>query len=318
MPEAQLRAVGHQHAGVHRGGHEVLRGVGAGERRRGGDHLRQGVGVSSRRDERRLSHVVGKGVDAAGEGPLQPRRQRDAGELCAGVARRPGPGELDERQRVPVRELDDPPPRGRGQLAAVTVDHRRRVPLAECGNHELGDAAVRQRRVEAVAQGEDGRHRLVADTTGDEGQRHGGGRVEPLHVVGDQHDRHRGGVLGDQLERGVAHEVGLDRGLGHPERRQQRLPLASRERLGPPEDGCEETVQSRERDLCLRLDAGDPQDGQAGVLRPARGGLQQRGLPDPGLPADDQCRPGPRQPRDEPVQPGDLILAADEHGGGHG
>ena len=100
--------------------------------------------------------------------------------------------------------------------------------------------------------------------------------------------------------------------LGERQRAAQRIRLDRRQLRQPVEQGSQELVQARVRELRLGLDAERAHD--LGIAGLRDGVLEQRALADPGVAADDE-RAAPAAPRllEHPIDPSALALTADEH-----
>jgi hypothetical protein len=172
---------------------------------------------------------------------------------------------------------------------------KRAVAAVEHGASRLGvqaaDPELRQpERVEAgivvaVAGREQQRDRLGRQAAGDERQHVGGRVVEPLRVVDDAQQRAAAGGLAEQAQHRERDEEPLRPAERiEPQRAAQRARLQRRDRVGVREHRPQELLQRPERELCLGLDRAAREEPHA--ARAVARGLQQRRLPDAGLPAE--------------------------------
>ena len=230
--------------------------------------------ASSRR--RKLSSIrPGSGIRAV---EPEPARQVRRGQRSR---------QLEDRQRVAARLRDEP-------VADALVEPARDDGREQGARVLLGEPSERQLRqadqlalVRRLAHGEDDRHRLGQQPSRDEAQDLAGSGVEPLGVVDEAQQRALRGDLGQQAERGQGDQEAVGRGAGRQAQRDaQRGLLGLRERAEPTEHRRAELMQSRERQLHLGLDPGDPGDAEARRLPSAM--VQQRRLADARLAADDQ------------------------------
>ena len=128
---------------------------------------------------------------------------------------------------------------------------------------------------------------LGQQASADELQHLGGGDVEPLGVVDQAHHRSPCGGLRQQTQHRQPDQEPIRDAPGRqPERDPQRVLLGFRQRGEVAEHRRAQLVQRRQRQLQLGLHAGELSDPTAGGL--ARAVVQQRGLTDAGLTADDQ------------------------------
>jgi hypothetical protein len=155
--------------------------------------------------------------------------------------------------------------------------------------------------------------RLLLHPPGDEGKGVLARAVEPVGVV-DQHQEPRlGRRLADQLvgREGDVEAVGLEV-VALPEGGFERPPARVRQPLGVVEHGGQQLVQPGEGEFDLRLDPDRGEHPRAALL----GGLprpgQQRRLADPRIAEDDQRATALAQRREGGVEPGDLVVAADQ------
>ena len=158
---------------------------------------------------------------------------------------------------------------------------------------EPSERQLRQARqlalVARLADREHDRHRLRQQPPRDEPEDLRRGGIEPLRVIDEAQQRPLRGDLGQQAERGQRDQEAVRRGAGRrPERDAQGVLLRLRQRAEPVEHRRAQLMQPRERQLHLRLDAGDLRDPEARRLPSAV--VQERGLADARLAADDQDR----------------------------
>ena len=132
-------------------------------------------------------------------------------------------------------------------------------------------------------------HRLRQQPPGDEPEHLARGVVQPLSVIDQADQRPRGGVLGQQAQSGQTHHEPVGgRPRRQPEGHPQRVLLRLRQRGQAVQHRHAELMQRRERQLHLRLDAGEL--NQAAPCGLARAVADQRSLADPRLTPDDQHR----------------------------
>ena len=147
-------------------------------------------------------------------------------------------------------------------------------------------ARVDPRRL-AGAHGEQHRDGVGEQPPRRERQRRGRRPVEPLDVVGEHEHRPLLGQRRQQAQRGGADQLRLrPRARHEPQRALERDPLRRRQPLALVEHRPQQLVQAAERDLDLRLHPAHPQHRGGPGAR--RGVLEQRGLADPRLAAQDQ------------------------------
>ena len=198
-----------------------------------------------------------------------------------------GPRQLEDGERVAARLGHEPPedavvqPAGddRGeQRAGVIVGHGP-AELRQPG--ELAD-------VGRVADGEHERHRFRQQPARDEAQHLRRGRIEPLRVVHEAQQRALRPRPASRLSVARRDQETVGSGAGcQAERHAERGLLRLRERAEPVEHRRAQLVQPRERQLHLRLDAGDPRDAEARRLS---------GRSDAAVPS---CRHPPRPARQD-------------------
>ncbi len=157
-------------------------------------------------------------------------------------------------------------------------------------------------RLPRFADAEHDRHRLGEQPASHEAEDLLRRAVEPLKIV---HETQHGLLLGvrrQERQRGEAHQEAVGRSAGcEAERDIERVALRLRERVRAIEQRPAELLQTRERQLALRLDAGDVDDPERSRL--ARGVPHQRRLAHARLAADDQhAAPPLTRARNEPVE----------------
>ena len=239
--------------------------------------------------------------------------RRDAGQLLTGQRG----GELDERERVPgglghqpVRDLVGHGVPGRlGEQRAGRCAGQRR-------QRHAGDVVGCERAALAVAGGEHDGDPVGAQPPRGDQDRVRGGLVEPLRVVDDaQHGRVLGG-LGQHRQGRQRHQERLHRDVVLlAERGPQRAGLRSREPVEGAEHGTQQPVQRGERQRRLGLQALRAQHPHvaAGVRDEV---LEQRGLPHPGLPVQQQgSGPAPAGVLDERGEASPLGVPPVQHNG---
>jgi hypothetical protein len=154
---------------------------------------------------------------------------------------------------------------------------------AELELRQPGQALV----VGRLAHREDHRGRRGRQVSGDERERLGRGRVQPLRVVHHADQRSLAGQVRQQAQ--GCHddrEAVRDVSAAHAERDPQRVPLRIRETPDSVQEWRAQLVEPGERQLHFLLDTGHPHDAAAG--RALRQVIQQRGLAGSRLTADDQ------------------------------
>jgi hypothetical protein len=163
------------------------------------------------------------------------------------------------------------------------------------------------------AAGHEHDYRLVLDAPSDEGEHAGGGAIEPMRVVGDNHKRHTLGDLGEQLQHGERDQESVRRLLlRHAEGSQECRPLRCGQAVDLTEHRQHELVQPCERQLRLGLHPGRVQHLHTHILRAPAGRRQQGGLADALLAPYEQRRTTLLNPVDQPVELGQLALATED------
>jgi hypothetical protein len=138
-----------------------------------------------------------------------------------------------------------------------------------------------------LACGEHDPNRIGEQASGDERQRQRRGLIEPLRVIDHAQQRTVLGHLREQTEHGQSDEEPIrSRARAQPEHDLQRPALRRRKPPKPIEHRAAQLIQTRVGQLHLRLHAHCPHDrATVGRLNQV---LHQRGLPDPGLPPQNQ------------------------------
>ena len=220
--------------------------------------------------------------------------------------------QLDQRQRVAACLGDDP-------VADPLVQHEpdRRVQEGLCVavsqalDLELRDVLELLAR---HARGEHESHRLGQQAPRHEGERQRRGLVQPLRVVDDAQEGPSLGGVRQEAEHRQTHQEPVGCGPGaHAEDDAERVALGSREPVEPVEQRPAQLVEARVGQLHLRLHPHRPGDREV-----RRGGdqvIEQRGLPDPCLTAqDERTALAPANPCDQLVQEGTLARPAGQAG----
>ena len=268
-------------------------------------------------DEQRPPPVLRQLLHAAPERGLDPGAGAEGGgerlaalELGVGEQRR----HLEQRERVAAGARHEPlghRQRDPGALRALEQRARLRGPQ-RADLQPLEPGPDRDRPAAVGAEQDDP---LGAEPAAGEQQRLERAVVEPLAVVDERQQRLLLGGRGEQAQHARHDGVAIAaRRLAERERPAQRGGLGRRDRVEPVEQRPEQLAQARERDVRLGLHPARAQDRHAGALRPGARVLEQRGLADPGL-ADEQQRAAPAGAgvAQQPVDPGPLLVAADEH-----
>ena len=141
--------------------------------------------------------------------------------------------------------------------------------------------------IAGVAYRKNAGHRLREKPPRNEGEHLRGGAVEPLRIVDHAHERPALGCLCEQAEHSQAQKEAVRWGPGmDPERRAERVTLRSRQGVQQVQHGRQELMEGCERKLHLGLDPRCRHHAAVGNL--VQQIVQQRGLADPRLPAQDQ------------------------------
>ena len=166
----------------------------------------------------------------------------------------------------------------------------------------------------AVARPDEHRDRIGLQPPRDEHERLGRRAVEPVRVVDDAQQRLRvRGRCEQAQDRHRDEEAVLHALVRQPEGASQRGALHVGQLAGAVDDRPQQLVQPGERQLGLGLHAGAGEHPHA--VRLLQGVLQQRGLADPGVAAQDE-RAAARLPGrlEEAVDGRALALPAQQHG----
>ena len=91
----------------------------------------------------------------------------------------------------------------------------------------------------------------------------------------------------------------LGRPLDEAERNAERRGLRFWQRVEPGQDWSKQLMEAGERQICLRPDAGRPENSHPRVLGQPDGPFQQRRLADPGIAVDQERPAAGRRPGDE-------------------
>ena len=257
--------------------------------------------------------VVGEGLHAAHEGPLDAlvQRQVEAQRRAAGalvVAERAR--QLEQRERVAAGDVDQLVAHDRGQGA---VEQGPRLGVAQPGEPQLGQPVRLERARVALARSDQHGDRVGLQPPGDEHERLGRRAVEPVGVVDHAQQRLVVGHGREQAQHGDRDEEAvLDALGGQPEGAAQGRGLDVGELVGEVEDRPQQLVQAGERQLGLGLDAGAGE--HAHPVRARQRALQQRGLADPRVAAQHEHAAARVPGRvEQAVDRRALALSAQEH-----
>jgi len=134
-----------------------------------------------------------------------------------------------------------------------------------------------------------------------------------MSVVADAEQRFAVGKLGQQGQRRQPSEKAVrNRGVGESERGAQRAGLRPRQHIEAPQRWPQQQMQSRERQLGFRLNAGAPQ--HLHPLSRVDRVLKQRGLASARIAADNQHAAAPAScPLEEQADLGQLIVPSVKH-----
>jgi hypothetical protein len=244
--------------------------------RRSGEHEEAGL------ERERVQALHEALLDLAGH-----RRALGQPEPAGELRGRPRARQLDERERISVALRDDLLPDG-GIQRAPNALHQQGAHgvVPESLDRQLG-ASGQHLVADAGARGTHERDPLREKAPGREAEHLRGGIVEPMGVVDDAHERIVLRDVGEQPEHGHADEEPV-RGIAgvQAERRGERTRLWPRQVIEPVEHGTAQLVQARKRQLHLGLDARCADDATSD--RPLRQVVEERGLADAGLPAQDE------------------------------
>jgi hypothetical protein len=199
------------------------------------------------------------------------------------------PRHFQDRQRIAARLRDEPvtdslvePARDDGR------EQRARVLLGQASERQLREADQLV-LVARLADRERDRHGLGQHPSRDESEHLPRCGIEPLGIVDETQQRPLRGNLGQEAERRQGDQEAVGSGTRRQAERDAESGLLRLWELAEPaEHRRAELMQSRERQLHLGLDPGDPRDPEAGRL--TRAVVQQGRLADTCLPADDQDR----------------------------
>jgi hypothetical protein len=302
------------------GRREVRDGEGApGDRRPGLQRFRERVVVVGRGDEQERAGSGRQPGLPLGERALQPRGERHqrGARRRRVVSRRPR--QLGQGERVAARGLEDARPPGFIELRRDAVEQlgggsvvKRAEPLLRPAGLGQGRWTLGGGRV-AVAERRDHRDPVVTEAARDEREDVGGRAVEPVCVVGQEHERGMARGLAEQLERGKRDEERIRCGVvGHPEGTEERVALRAWKRSDVREDRAEQGMEPGERQARLRLDRAGPEHEHAAVAGDRGDRVEQRGLANPCRPAHEQRTAGVEKNRDAlelGLASGQLLLA---------
>ena len=274
----------------------------------GGERAQVGAGA--------LQHGEVAGLLGRGEREQPARRLRERADpgrerlLDAGLDAVSG-GELDQRERVAERDLEDPVGvAGREGLAGVLLEDRRGGVAVEASQDDRVEAL---RQLVAGPRRDQQRDRVGEQAPGGEQDRPERRLVDPLGVV-DRHEQRA--LLGAQREqaqrRDADQEAVAVRAGREAQRAFQRRGLRLGQLADPVQRGPQQRVQAGERDLGLGLDPARSEHGH--LARVLDGVLEQRRLPDPGLARDHEhlarAEPGGRE---QLLDASQLLAAPDHH-----
>ena len=248
--------------------------------------------ITRRIGRRQLDQPSGldrQGVQLPSEAVLDPARQwRRIGqaESSCQLGRRQRPRQLEQRQRVAVRLGDDqiahPGVQRPGQRG---VQQRPRIVVPQPLDLEFGQPGQ-------FLSGNPGREhqadRISSQPTRNEPQRLHRSAIEPLLVVDDADQRPLPRNLGQETQHGQTDQEPVRRRAGvDAERGAQRIVLRTRQSVEVVEQRCAELVQTRERQLHLRLHA--HRTSHPAPLCPVDQVVQQHGLAHAGVAVHHQC-----------------------------
>jgi hypothetical protein len=294
-----------------------------------GEHRREVAGVVGGGGQQQDLRRVGQRLHTPEERALHARADRRRGQQRLGAAalraaqrRR----QLDQGERVSFAGLEQPGPDRRSErLGRRVVEQLARRRVRQAAEGQLLQARGVEAGAVRAAGGEDERDAIGVEPAGDERERLGGRRVQPIGVVDEAQHRSAFGGLRQQAQHGDADdEAVLARGGAEAERTAQAARLHPRQPVEPIEDRADERVERRVRQLGLGLDTAGRQ--HAHVTGPGARRLEQRRLAGAGGAGQDQraavagtcrlqqrvdarelgfapveSRPGPRRHRRRPV-----------------
>ena len=225
-------------------------------------------------------------------------KREPPGQLCS----RQAPRQIQERERIAARLGDNP-------IANELIESPRDdggeqgsgVRLAESLEHQFRQAD-QLALLARLPHGEDDRHRFCQQPSRDESKHLRRGAVEPLRVIDDTEQLLLLGDFRKQAERGQGDEEPIGGRAGRQaERGAQCVALRCRETTEPGEHRGAQLMQSRERQLHLRLDGHAP--GNAKTRRLADAVAQKRGLAHTRLATNDEhCALALADVLEQPVQ----------------
>ncbi len=232
VAEPRARADEREQPGVD-GGREVLGGDGRVQPGGRGQDLRQLVAGGDGGDEQEVARRGRQRGGPAGEGAFEPggQRQRPAGRRSV-ARRRHGPGQLHQCQRVADGLAQHPRPVERPQAGPVRHHQPPGGGVVEPRELHRRQPDVRERTRVTRPHGPDHDERGLVGAAGHERDGLLGLLVQPLHVVGEDRHRTGGGERGQEGQRRQGDQERLRTDpLGHPEGRQQGVPLARGQRV---------------------------------------------------------------------------------------
>ena len=204
---------------------------------------------------------------------------------------------------APTVTVSDCSQQGAGILRCQAADDHRRQPRKLAAHRPGAEHQPHRLRAEpAPHEGEDLRRRPV----------------EPLLVVDDAQERPVRSRLGEQAQHSQAGQEPVGHGPTprEAETRRQRDSLRGRDGAHVLHQWPTQLVKSRERELHLRLHAGDTQDAAPRGDCPLREILQQRGLSYACFTGDQECFAlAALQLRNKFIEPGALAVTADKPDG---
>ena len=170
-----------------------------------------------------------------------------------------------------------------------------------------------QRCLIAGTDGGDQNHRRALKAPGDHRQHLGAGRVEPLRVIREQHQRITGrrGREQFQCSEGDEEQIGTSP-RRHAERRQYRVPLGCRQAAYPFHEGLDDLVQTGEWQISLQPGTSDRQRLHPPPTRSGARGGQQARLAHARAAPHEQGRAAPRDAVQQFADGGKLAFAAEQ------
>ena len=199
-------------------------------------------------------------------------------------------------------------PRWGSSLGACAATRSRAARVVDRADRHGGEPDVRQRRRRDLAGGRHDEHVIEFDPPGHEAEDVGRRAVEPPHVL--DHDQRPAG------RRPLAHEGESGDGDRHDVRHVGVLAAEGPEQCGPqlgrqvvdvPEDRIQELVQAGEREVRLGRHSGGGQHGAAAGPGLVGERVDEGGLPDPGVPVQENAGAPPggrveRRPQSAPAR----------------